>query len=200
MAALVHGVLDYARVGGELAEVDVDVDALVRSVVEDLHLEPGAGPVRVGRTSDVHADPVQLGIVVQNLLANALKHAPGSVVEISAEVVGDTWRLVVADHGPGIPQAERARVFESLVQLDTAVDGSGLGLATCARIARAHAGAHRGERDPGRRNLRHRGAAPRPPPSRPGRQPRCGRTSPRDHHDGPRVRPGDLTLSGRAPR
>ena len=72
------------------------------------------------------------------LLDNAIKHTgPGTQVRVSVAAVGRTAELRVADDGPGIPAADRARVFERFARLDSAraraTGSSGLGLA----IARA---------------------------------------------------------------
>lgn len=70
--------------------------------------------------------------VVQNLVDNALKYG-GAPIEISAEQAGPRVRLVIADHGPGIPADQQARIFERFYRLDAGRSrdkgGSGLGLA-----------------------------------------------------------------------
>jgi signal transduction histidine kinase len=89
----------------------------------------GAGQVR-GST-------VLLGQVVRNLLANARRHA-ASTVTITLRQVDGTVELRVADDGPGIAAADRARVFDRFVRLDDArardEGGSGLGLAIVRKI------------------------------------------------------------------
>jgi signal transduction histidine kinase len=76
-----------------------------------------------------------------NLVDNALKHTPpaGSIA-ISAIAGPTESRLIVSDTGPGIPEADRARVLEPFVRLDSSrsTPGSGLGLALVAAIARLH--------------------------------------------------------------
>lgn len=95
----------------------------------------GAGQVR-GST-------VLLGQVVRNLLVNARRHA-ASTVTIGLEQVDGTVELVVADDGPGIPEADRSRVFERFVRLDDArardAGGSGLGLAIVRKIVESSGG------------------------------------------------------------
>lgn len=85
-----------------------------------------------------------------NLVDNAIKYAaaPGPCTGARAEIVvragtdGERVILAVEDHGPGIPQAERARVVERFVRLEQSRSqpGSGLGLSLAAAVARLHGG------------------------------------------------------------
>ena len=99
--------------------------------------------VEVRDLPTVTGDPVQLGAVVQNLVANAAKFTrPGEKanVEIAACRIAGGWRVEVSDRGPGIAEADRERVFEALARVDPEVEGSGIGLTTCRRIVEAHGG------------------------------------------------------------
>ena len=88
--------------------------------------------------------------MLTNVLANALAHTPeGSPVEVRLGQVedGDGGAAVVEviDHGPGIPESERRRVFERFVRFDPSRSrgtggGSGLGLSIVAAIVAAHRG------------------------------------------------------------
>jgi signal transduction histidine kinase len=138
MSALINDVLSFALVDGALDRAIVDVAELVGAVLEDLQLDPDR--VQVSHLAPVVADPAQLHALIQNVVANAVAHAPGSPIEITAAGDDLTWRLTVTDHGPGVDPLHRERVFDPFVRLSTRVAGSGLGLATCRRIARAHGG------------------------------------------------------------
>lgn len=90
-------------------------------------------------------DPGRLRQVIENLLDNALRHAPcGSVVTISARARATTLALGVADEGPGFSPAFLPRAFERFARADAArsraTGGTGLGLAIVAAIAAAHGG------------------------------------------------------------
>jgi two-component system, OmpR family, sensor kinase ParS len=90
---------------------------------------------------------------LSNLLRNALVHAQNGV-RVKAETEGGVAQLVVEDDGPGIPLAERERVFEPFTRLDASRDratgGIGLGLAIVRQVARWHGGdVHIGESDRG---------------------------------------------------
>lgn len=93
------------------------------------------------------ADAELLSRLLDNLIDNAIKYAPAdSHIELLARPLPDqrTLEIRVSDEGPGIPPAQRERIFEKYVQLDPHVDsrwaGRGLGLAFCRLVAEAHGG------------------------------------------------------------
>jgi signal transduction histidine kinase len=74
-----------------------------------------------------------------NLVSNAIKYTPsGGHVRVSGKVESDSWTVVVADSGPGIPAEALDHVFEPFVRLDrdehSNIEGSGLGLAICREL------------------------------------------------------------------
>ena len=86
------------------------------------------------------ADETLLHTALVNLLDNALIHTAGPI-DITAEAVSDGIALTVADRGPGIPPAERERIFQAWQRGAGAVlGGAGLGLALVRAIAQAHRG------------------------------------------------------------
>lgn len=106
-------------------------------------LEPGLPLLR--------CDALLLSQLLDNLIDNALKYSAGPVelvVRLQARLPGEAGApqivLAVRDRGPGIPPSERARVFEAFQRGPTAAAvaarGSGVGLAVCHAIARAHGG------------------------------------------------------------
>ena len=86
----------------------------------------------------------QLGHVFSNLVSNAAKHSPPGeeiILAARAEHDGRSVRFSVTDRGPGIPPAERERVFEKFYRLPGEPrEGAGLGLAICREIVRSHDG------------------------------------------------------------
>ncbi len=88
-----------------------------------------------------HVDKVQIQQVVLNLVRNAVEAmdgAPGSRLTISIEPAGDRVGIAVADTGPGLPDAVRARLFQPFTT--TKPDGLGVGLSICRTIVEAHGG------------------------------------------------------------
>jgi signal transduction histidine kinase len=87
----------------------------------------------------VKADRKRLLQVMTNLLSNAAKFSPpGEAVEVSMEDLGTRVRIGVHDHGPGIPENFRSRIFGRFAQADSSATrqkgGTGLGLAICKRL------------------------------------------------------------------
>lgn len=95
--------------------------------------------------AEVLADGDRIVQVVTNLLSNAAKYSPpGGLVQIRLEAGAEQVRLGVADHGPGVPEPFRDRVFERFAQADASdrrqKGGTGLGLNICRSIINAHRG------------------------------------------------------------
>lgn len=113
------------------------------AVVERLHADRGLTIVQqVTGTPIAAIDPQDFDELLGNLLDNGARHAR-SRLSVAARVRGDDARwleLVVADDGPGIPAAERARVTEPGVRLDERGEGHGFGLAIVRELAALHGG------------------------------------------------------------
>jgi signal transduction histidine kinase len=136
----------------DLARVDENSDSLARAPfvdLEDVVLEEvprvRRHPVRTERVSAgrVRGRREQLARVVRNLLDNADRHA-GDHVEVALSNNNGTVDLVVEDDGPGIPEADRERVFDRFTRLDEGrardTGGAGIGLAMVRAIVERHGG------------------------------------------------------------
>jgi signal transduction histidine kinase len=145
LSLLVDDLLELARLDeGRPARprVDVDLDDLVHDEAarasSRVHVDVAG--VSAGR---VHGDLRQLGQLVRNLVDNAARHA-GSRVAVTLTTEGREAVLRVDDDGPGVPEADRARVFERFARLDEGRaregGGAGLGLALVQRVVVAHGG------------------------------------------------------------
>lgn len=85
--------------------------------------------------------PVGLRLVVDNAIANAVKHGGATEVRLAVSRSGDRIQIIVDDNGTGVPEAERVAVFERFARGSTASrSGSGLGLAMVAQQAELHGG------------------------------------------------------------
>lgn len=143
---LADDLLLMARIdrGVELERRPVDLHDLAEDVAASAARRPGAA-VTVGTAHGpalVEADPDRVTQVLTNLVDNARRAAgPDGRVHLD---VGPGGRVVVADDGPGVPRADRERIFERLVRLDEARSrdrgGAGLGLPIARGLARAHGG------------------------------------------------------------
>lgn len=145
---LVEDLLSLARidVGLELNDRRLDLLDLVTAEVDRTRLLAPTLHVRLDGTEvTVLADPDRLGQVLTNLLDNARRYSPpDGAVRVTVGTEGELAVVTVADAGPGVPAADRERIFERLVRLDEARSrhsgGSGLGLSIARGIARAHGG------------------------------------------------------------
>ena len=148
MQALIDGLLVYARVTTEVApHSEVDLDAVVREVVDDLHALIGEteGTVQIGSLPRVPADALQMRQLFQNLLSNGLKfHREGvpPIVRVDGTVESDTATITVSDNGVGFEQRHSQRIFNVFERLHPRgqYPGTGMGLALCRRIVEGHGG------------------------------------------------------------
>lgn len=118
-------------------------------------IEKQGGSLRLVPTKHwVETDPRILANVIQNLLTNAAKYAPGHAVLLGVRRCGEELAIVVADQGPGIPQSEQQLVFQEFYRVagksGGAAQGLGLGLPLVARFAALLGLRHRLESEPGK--------------------------------------------------
>ncbi len=133
-------------VGGEGNRLTrVDLGEVVDQLVLDSApiLEPVGALVEYRGLPVVRADPDDMYSVLQNLVTNSVKFARPDVpawVRISARPAGELWRISVRDNGVGIAEDRRVDVFSLFSRTGGEVEGHGIGLATVARIVKAHGG------------------------------------------------------------
>lgn len=150
---LAQQLLDAARVeaGGNTARAaDVDLALVAGMVADEFELVARRGNQSIeveGTRAPVHGDIDDLGIMVRNLLDNALRHGgPGTRVRMETRIEyaghGRMATLIVADDGPGIPDGERERVFERFYRAENGhrTQGIGMGLSLVERVVTSHGG------------------------------------------------------------
>ncbi|GAB2866647.1 sensor histidine kinase [Lentzea nigeriaca] len=141
---LVDDLLALAQLdaGYEMQREAVDLLALAEAeVARTRYVAPDFDIAAEGVSVTVVGDGQRLAQVLANLVDNARQATgPQGSVRIRVDLTGFT----VSDNGPGVPEAERERIFDRLVRLDDARDrrsgGSGLGLAIARGVVRAHGG------------------------------------------------------------
>ena len=122
----------------------VKLPALLAEVVDAMRVRAQAAQVELAPTCEVdtvHADVELLRRVLENLVDNAIRHAPeGTAVTIRATHTPGAVGMRIADAGSGIPADQRERVFDRFVQGERRARGHGLGLAFCKLAVEAHGG------------------------------------------------------------
>jgi light-regulated signal transduction histidine kinase (bacteriophytochrome) len=148
LSSLVRSLHQYSRVGQvELAIDDTDFNTLVELELERLGpflSEQGADVTIAGELPTVRCDRVRLGVVLGNLISNAVKYNESKpkrvrIYSVSSEPVA----FYVADNGIGIPAEHREaafRIFRRLHAHDAYGGGSGMGLAIASKIVERHGG------------------------------------------------------------
>jgi two-component system OmpR family sensor kinase len=149
MGLLVDDLLLLARLdqGRPLDRAPVDLTAMVNDAVSDARAaDPGrAVTAHIEQPIVVTGDDLRLRQAVANLVRNALVHTPvGSPVEVALQAQSGHADIDVIDHGPGVPEAQRERIFERFHRADPLRSrdqgGSGLGLSIATAVVAAHGG------------------------------------------------------------
>lgn len=154
MNALIDTVFFYMRLDGaqrqtptETTDTNHTLDE-ARENLSRLISENGATITAVPLPR-LHINRTQLLQVLQNLIANAIRHGnPQPRIHVTAGERADAWEIAVSDNGPGIPEDQRRMLFEPFRRLSSASvkdRGMGLGLAICRKIIETNGGAIRFE-------------------------------------------------------
>ena len=158
MRTLIDDLLLYSRAGRvDLKRREVPARDLVEATVRGLAgaIDEAHATVEVGELPVIACDPVLLGQVFQNLIANGIKFQNGDAphVTISGREVPGGWEFVVSDNGIGILAENRERIFKMFQRLHHREEyqGTGIGLSVCQRIVERHDGKIRVEAGPGGR-------------------------------------------------
>jgi PAS domain S-box-containing protein len=148
---LVEELLDVSKIQVgrlEYRQETVDLDALLHEVADTMQqISPTHTIVLCGTVPcSLVGDKDRLGQIFINLLSNAIKYSPGAeTVEVDLSVSSEAVTIRVRDHGLGIPQEQRDKIFERFHRISgpsrKAIPGLGMGLYIVAEIVRHYGGA-----------------------------------------------------------
>jgi signal transduction histidine kinase len=152
LLGLINDVLDLSKIeAGQLtlSLTDYSVSEMVHTVITAV--EPLATGKKLVLKSELppnlpmaRGDERRLAQVLLNLVGNAIKFTDTGEVAVRASAANGSLTIAVHDTGPGIPEADRARIFEEFQQVDSSATkkkgGTGLGLAIAKRIVEMHGG------------------------------------------------------------
>jgi PAS domain S-box-containing protein len=143
MRVLIDDLLAYSRASNRAVELKpVSMTAFMRRVLTglDLQIAEAGAELHVGELPDVTGDEVLLGLLFQNLIANALKYGreDGAEIRLDGRVLDDGFAIIeVADNGIGFDMTFAEKIFEPFARLHTReqYSGTGIGLAICQQAA-----------------------------------------------------------------
>ncbi|MEL6178263.1 MAG: HAMP domain-containing sensor histidine kinase [Myxococcota bacterium] len=137
LEGLTNDLLAFVR-SGRVSQTPIDPADMVQMVVEQID-DDRIDLVACDDPGLWHLDPVAMERVVSNLIQNALQASPeASPVIVTVDVQSEQLRILVRDHGKGIPKGKEKSIFEPFVT--TRMRGTGLGLAVSRQIIEAHGG------------------------------------------------------------
>ncbi|OGL21828.1 hypothetical protein A2707_00545 [Candidatus Saccharibacteria bacterium RIFCSPHIGHO2_01_FULL_45_15] len=154
MSTLIEDLLAFSRVTTHAKEhAEIDLTTIIGEVLEDLEARIGDthGTVSVGKLPKIHADPMQMRQLFQNLIGNALKfHRPdippnviieSTIIKPTSNSNG-TYEIRVSDNGVGFDEKYLDRIFAVFQRLHgrDSYEGTGIGLAVCRKIVERHNG------------------------------------------------------------
>jgi PAS domain S-box-containing protein len=147
MKVLIDDLLTYSRVGTQSAPLTpTDSNTVLQQTLHvlDIRIAESGATVTSDPLPIVRADRVQLGMLWQNLLSNAMKfHGPEPPrIHVSARRQGAEWVFAVRDNGIGLAPQHAERIFAMFQRLHTRREypGTGIGLAICKKIVERHGG------------------------------------------------------------
>jgi signal transduction histidine kinase len=156
--SLVGELLQVTRAEGDPASLHfepVRLDDLVRDIVDTNRIEATARgselKLEMDAAAEIQGHPELLRRAVENVIRNAIRHAPAGT---AVEVMVKGRAILVRDYGPGVPEADLARIFDPFYRVENdrnrSSGGAGLGLAIARRAVELHKGTiHARNADPG---------------------------------------------------
>jgi two-component system CheB/CheR fusion protein len=145
MKSLIEALLDFSRADRKRGFLSVDLNGVVKKVLEDLEAG-GQAAVSVGALPIVQGDPILLEQLFSNMIGNSLKYKKkdvASVISITCRTKNLHHEIRIKDNGIGFDIKYADRIFKPLERLhshSSEYPGAGIGLATCLKIVRHHKG------------------------------------------------------------
>jgi PAS domain S-box-containing protein len=147
MSLLIKGLLDYSRLGTAELDPHVDCNEIMETVMADLWsaIKESQAIINVKHLPVLSAYPIELKLLFQNLLSNAMKFRQKDqqlYVNVSACLTDEGWLFEFQDNGIGIDPRFNEKIFEIFQRLHhkSAYEGTGIGLAHCKKIVAMHNG------------------------------------------------------------
>lgn len=147
MSGLIKGLLDFSRLGLQRKREPVNLNDLLKEVLDDLDstIQTSHAKVEVTELPELSCFAVEMRMLFQNLIGNAIKFVPANrspVIQISSEQLEMEWTFRVSDNGIGMAEDQKDKVFTIFQRLNSKSDyeGTGIGLAHCKKIVEMHGG------------------------------------------------------------
>lgn len=147
MSNLVKDLLDYSRIGKQKELVEENTEEIAKIVVKDLaaQIKETGAQISFGKLPTIFVYSTEFRQLLQNLISNGIKFQQKGnqpVIAIKAERQNNFWRFEVTDNGIGISKEQEQKIFMIFKRLHSksSYEGTGIGLATCQKIAELHGG------------------------------------------------------------
>ncbi|MEQ8415606.1 MAG: ATP-binding protein [Imperialibacter sp.] len=148
---LIKGLLDYSRIGRQLAVEEVSSEEVIKNVASDLYSAISESGTKVlidesvRRMGPIAVFLLDFNQLFQNLISNAIKFRSMSVkpvIEVSVKERSDFFEFLVKDNGIGIDKDNLDKIFDIFKRAhsDASYEGNGIGLAFCKKIVELHGG------------------------------------------------------------
>jgi signal transduction histidine kinase len=144
---MVSNILDHAKIGGSKFENNVSLKNLINNILGDFseRIKSSNAQIIIGSLPTINCYSVEIRLLFQNLLDNALKFVPDNrtpKINIDSEESNGFFLFKISDNGIGIPENELSNIFGAFQRISMQKDyeGSGLGLYGCKKIVEHHEG------------------------------------------------------------
>ncbi len=147
MTDLIDDLLEYSRVGRKKYREKVDLNQIIKLSLDDMKtaIDLNQAEISVDPLPKLTAHPVEMKLLFQNLIGNAIKYRKKNVppkISIYARESNNGWKFTVEDNGIGIDEKYKDKIFVIFKRLHTSeeYEGTGIGLAHCKKIVEVYKG------------------------------------------------------------